>query len=75
MGRTISSSGVTVRLTVVAASHKVVAAAGLGDEDGVGRLGLAAGAFPAFDDAGRKGAACADIRGAVAGNDRPWSTV
>ena len=75
MGRTISSSGVTVRLTVVAASHKVVAAAGLGDEDGVGRLGLAAAAFPAFDDAGRKGAACADIRGAVAGNDRPWSTV
>ena len=62
-------------MTVVAASHKVVAAAGLGDGEGVGRLGVATGALPAFDGAGQKGAACTNIRGIVAGNDRPWSTV
>ena len=67
----MSSSGVTVSLTVVVASHNVVAAAEFKDEEETDGLGAEADALAATGGAGQKGAAFANMRGAVVGNDLP----
>ena len=71
-GRMMSSSGVTVRLTAVAASHNVVTAAGLEEVEEETAPEAEGALLPAFDAAGRNGAACADMRGVVEGNVLPW---